>query len=488
MSKLILKIAAKLYLKRTKRDKTEIFKVQQSLLKKLIKSYQKTTKYQHLSTIGDFKTLPIVPYEDIESDLNADRLKFQKMIVPQKPNIWEKTSGSSGVAKYIPYTPGLMKAFHSLLFVWAADIFLNGPKFEKGVTFLSLSAPFYDQDKGEFVKNHSFDDDSEYLPFWVRLLFGYRLVIPKNLKQSQNPFDFKFKLALELIQRKDLEIFFVWSPTYLLSLLDFIEKNQSELIQQIDPSRKERINHSIGRWEELWPNLKLISCWTDGSASLFIPELKTKFPNSLVQGKGLLATEAPMTVPLFQATAPIPLIENVFFEFLQGDKVFEINEIEINQEYEIVISHLGGLLRYRMGDRVRVVGRYNDLPCLKFLGRVGRISDMTGEKLNEEAVQSLMVELLEPGESAFLIPQTKTSFYYELVHDSKRVGFCQLIQEGLMRLHHYRQSVSLGQLTPLQEVIVTNARETYTNMAMERGMIEGDIKFSTLLLHPGKKV
>src|SRR5207253_1141539 len=60
-------------------------------------------------------------------------------------------------------------------------------------------------------------------------------------------------------------------------------------------------------WDQLWPALKLLSCWTDGSSGLFVDSLSRRFPGVLLQGKGLLATEAPITIPLIYAPAPVPL-------------------------------------------------------------------------------------------------------------------------------------------------------------------------------------
>ena len=50
----------------------------------------------------------------------------------------------------------------------------------------------------------------------------------------------------------------------------------------------------------------------------------------------------------------------------------QVNE---GETYELVISNTSGLLRHRLGDVVKVVGRYNNMPevnasilCLSFFG------------------------------------------------------------------------------------------------------------------------
>src|SRR5260370_1365415 len=42
---------------------------------------------------------------------------------------------------------------------------------------------------------------------------------------------------------------------------------------------------------ELWPSLRMISCWADASPRLAVPAIQESLPESPIQGKGLLATE-----------------------------------------------------------------------------------------------------------------------------------------------------------------------------------------------------
>jgi fumarylacetoacetase len=64
------------------------------------------------------------------------------------------------------------------------------------------------------------------------------------------------------------------------------------------PSRAKELKAADPRRPEiLWPVLKVISCWGDGPAELACAELQRRFPRTLVQPKGLLATEAFVTIP-----------------------------------------------------------------------------------------------------------------------------------------------------------------------------------------------
>ena len=113
----------------------------------------------------------------------------------------------------------------------------------------------------------------------------------------------------------------------------------------------------------------------------------------MVQGKGLLATEAPMTIPLIKAQGCVPVLNEVFFEFEHQGNIYHLHELELGKVYSIIISQKGGLYRYRIGDRVRVTHYYLKTPCLEFLGRTETTSDLVGEKLHEDFVQDTLNQL-----------------------------------------------------------------------------------------------
>src|SRR5262249_30868109 len=125
--------------------------------------------------------------------------------------------------------------------------------------------------------------------------------------------------------------------------------------------------------ETLWPELRLISCWADAAASLAAADLQKRFPRTLLQPKGLIATEAFVTLP-FDGQHPLA-IHSHFFEFIDGaGDVRPIEALRDDEEYEVVVTTGSGLWRYRLGDRVRVTGWVEKTPSLKFLGRSGNVS------------------------------------------------------------------------------------------------------------------
>lgn len=82
------------------------------------------------------------------------------------------------------------------------------------------------------------------------------------------------------------------------------------------------------------------------------------------------------------------------FEFLPvvdgeaGDATVLAGELEAGADYELVVTTLGGLCRYRLGDVVRAVGRHGGAPLVEFRYRAGQVLNARGEKTSEAQLQA----------------------------------------------------------------------------------------------------
>jgi len=169
-----------------------------------------------------------------------------------------------------------------------------------------------------------------------------------------------------------------------------------------DPQRvRELRGVGPGDLPGIWPWLGLISAWADGASAPYAQDLRRQFPGVPFQPKGLIATEAFVTIPRWRLPGSHPAITSHFFEFLpEGAGVEEallVDELTDGHRYEVVVTTGGGLYRYRLGDLVEVVEHAEGLPCLRFGGRADRVSDMFGEKLSDGFVTNALEELCDDG-------------------------------------------------------------------------------------------
>ncbi len=434
----------------------------------------------NIATDQDWHRLPIVDYDDLRPRIARSTAR-RSPLTPQPILFYEPTSGSRGPVKRIPYTRSLRQSFSHLFCIWAHDLITHGPKFSTGKLYFSISPSFSD--------TTGTTDDSDYLDPWLRWLLSPFLVISP---QAKTPADFKQNLACTLLKAESLEIISIWSPSFLTTQLDYIQQHREQLHErlkgQMSAIRLQILFSEASPdicWSKLWPQLKLISCWDSVTAADGAAGLKSRFPNVLIQGKGLLATEAPMTLPLIAAQGQVPLLNEVFFEFEDSQgQCHALHQLEIGETYEVIISQQGGLYRYRVGDRVQVTHYFLKTPCLKFVGRGQDISDLVGEKLNIQFVSNAINQLnLSGSQFQSLIPVCEPKPHYVLLLDraEQEVNrISQQLESLLCESYHYQLARQLDQLSSVCVIVSPTAAEQLLAKKMASGQRWGDIKHTQL--------
>jgi hypothetical protein len=514
--RLIIKPFLQIFLTNFKRSLEVPEQAQQLVLKKIINDLAATEYGRALNIKANddyqkFATkVPVVSYDDFSEWVERQKKTEDRIIVPAPVLFYEKTSGSSAAAKFIPYTRALKNSFNRMFLIWLADLLENGPKFKTGKSFISISPAFHKAQNTERGVQIGLEDDTDYLNHWLKFLLKRFFVLPSSVKQLQNPENFKRACAVLLLAEKNLEVISIWNPSFLEVLLDFIQANSNLLIDDLQRGSLtlENINFKFTQpnakrlallkensllWKNIWTELKLISCWTSANAQQASNRIATKFPYVLLQGKGLLATEAPLTLPLIEARGFVPMLSEVFFEFIDTlGNVKLLHELETEREYEIVLTQQGGLYRYRIGDRVRVTGYFKSTPCLEFTGRRQAICDMVGEKLNEQFVRNCLLQFSLQSSFQTLLPVMKNKPHYLLLSDSlpyasssdnlENIVLLETELENLLcETFHYLQARMLGQLDSVRICVAANARDAYYDYFMSKGIKFGNIKHNFLI-------
>jgi hypothetical protein len=430
----------------------------------------------HDGLAGFQAKLPIVSYSELQPWIERARSGEPDVLAPGRVRHFEPTSGSGGGAKLIPYNDALLACFRSLFAIWANDLLQHLLRPRSGRVFISVSPRVSAQNRARH--------DADYLSGWLRLLLAPFLVTPDFRQIDTLPAGFRDELALTLIRCSDLEVISVWSPTYLLVLLAHVEARRTELAARLPRPRRRLLETNQIDWAHIWPQLQLVSCWTAAAASSPSQQLARCLPQARLQGKGLLATEAPITVPLVQATGCVPLIDEAFIELEDATgSLCLLHEARPDHDYAVIVTTPGGLTRYRLGDRVQATGRWRDTPLLDFVGRVDAVCDLVGEKLDESQVATALRTLLPTTAYALLVPEAGvTPAYYRLITDACVDNLALTLDTALCAGHRYREARALGQLASPQILMLPDARRVMHDLLIADGMAAGDIK-DTALLH-----
>jgi len=240
-------------------------------------------------------------------------------------------------------------------------------------------------------------------------------------------------------------------------------------------------NANPAELKTIWPHLEVISCWGDGHAKLAKAGLEHRFPSALIQSKGLLATEAVVTIP-FSGAYPLA-VRSHFFEFInEQGRVCLAPELKKNGIYEVVVTAGSGLWRYRLRDQVEVTGFVGKTPSLCFRGRAGNVSDRFGEKLSEHFVARAIQEACGaalPLRFAMLAPDEDDSGcrYTLYIQGEVQNGLAACLDTLLRQNPHYAWCRKSGQLQPLRLFRIKAAGyETFVAFEILRGKRLGEIK------------
>lgn len=155
----------------------------------------------------------------------------------------------------------------------------------------------------------------------------------------------------------------------------------------------------------IWPNLKVVFCWTTGLASLYLPRLREELGIGVsVLPAPVAASEGPVGVALDRHSSAGTLVVTAsLYEFVDADEplgadatTLELHELEPGREYHVIFSHVGGLYRYAVGDVVRVVDMVAGVPRVEYAGR-NSLSNAHGERLRESHVIRALAAALTAG-------------------------------------------------------------------------------------------
>ncbi len=134
---------------------------------------------------------------------------------------------------------------------------------------------------------------------------------------------------------------------------------------------------------KVW-DLRRVCCWTGGSAPFFLGRLPDALGADVpLREAGITASEGFFAVPVDDGPPVAHLAGHVLELVDDAGTARAAHEVEVGEVLRLVITTEAGLLRYDLGDLVRVEGFMGGAPRLSFLRKVGNLINATGEKVTE---------------------------------------------------------------------------------------------------------
>lgn len=523
----------------------DVASTQQAILLRLVQRNAATVwgqryGFQHIRSVADYQArVPLTTYADYHEAIEHISQGQKDVLTTDPVVLLEPTSGSTAATKHIPYTAALKAEFQRAIAPWVVDLFRHYPTLRTGPAYWSVTPVTRRNATTPGGIPIGFETDSSYFGQVQRHLIAALMAVPPLVRLIDDMATFRYVTLLFLLRCRSLAFISVWNPTFLTLLVEPLGDWCSQLVADIacgslsppqplpaalhrqlaaynrpNPRRADEIRAAWAAGNDpgtlharLWPNLQLISCWADAWAARALPELTRRFPQARIQGKGLLATEGCVSIPLVGHSGAALAVRSHFFEFLpappgparpaQHPPPLLAHQLEPGNDYSVILTTGGGLYRYQLHDLVQVVGWLKTCPLLRFVGKAAHISDRCGEKIHEVHVRQALDSLLQRYalDAAFAMvacEQYDRHYAYTLFIEAPASPNAVLQALGhdleilLQANYHYRYCRDLGQLQALRVFRITqDGQADYLAQCQRHGQRAGDIKPVALHQHPG---
>jgi hypothetical protein len=325
--------------------------------------------------------VPLSTYETLVGDIEALKRGAPDVLTREPVLRFERSGGASGASKYIPQTRQLLRELHRALAPWLSNLWHHRPATKRGPAYWSLSPLGQRQYRTAGGIPVGSGNDTAYFPRALHGLLTHVLAVPGAVGLLPDIDSCRYVTLWYLVACPHLTLISVWNPSFLTLLMEVLDTHAERLLDDIArgtcrppaltglsasaeaqrqqamahvlrrlsmppaPARAERLCRELHASHTLpvsvmWPQLSLLSMWSDAQARRFIGPVAQRFPGIEIQGKGLLATEGVVSIPWLDAPAPVLAVRSHFYEFCDPARP-EVrprlaHELEVGQTYAVV--------------------------------------------------------------------------------------------------------------------------------------------------------
>lgn len=381
--------------------------------------------FASIHTIEEYqKRLPVTIYDDYaEYILRMINGNEDNVITAYEVNLYSETNGTLGNPKIMPMSEmaiEVQNTYNSMICSAVKEEALD-PEWKKGRAMYLMECKMVEMKGGK-----PYGALSSIMMGKMKPVLEKTCSTPFEALFPESGTDARYLQARFGLACDDITQICCTFLSYAAEIMRYIEKNWEMLVDDID---KGTINEGVrlpdGVREKLlkkiepdperarelrevfqkgfgepfackvWKNLKVISGIGTGAFEIYDKKLKERYVDSSVQFyyPGISSTEALFSVPMEMDCKDSALVpRSIFYEFLPMEanndfsKIVTMDKVEVGKDYEIIMTSLSGLYRYRMRDCVRVMGKYNELPLIRFQYRIDQMLDIMDDHTSEMAI------------------------------------------------------------------------------------------------------
>lgn len=297
--------------------------------------------------------------------------------------------------------------------------------------------------------------------------------------------------------------------------LEISAESRSRLEQRLRPApARARELHRLleqGRFTvaDIWPEVGSILTATGGAFHFYVDQLDSFLGGVPIFSPVYSASEGTFGYgfspdrPHYLMVPTLAYIELLHVDVMDEPEARPIPafKAEPGESYEIVITTLDGLVRYRLHDIIRIVEFFGQTPVFEFVERRGQIIDIVGEKTAEhhvvEAIDKASHVIDEPLVDYFVAPDTSvTPARYVLAIEEwhgngddnlKARNFVREVDKALRKISpDYDEECELGTIGPMALVLLKpGSFERLRQHRTEVGATDSQIKTPHVVPDPG---
>lgn len=379
---LLAKPYANIIFKKIQKEKANAVADQQAVLQELIKVGSKTAfgKDHDLAAVNNYedfkKAVPIRDYEGLKPYVEQIKEGKHNILWKGKPLYLAKTSGTTSGAKYIPITkdsmPNHINAAKNVLLCYMMNS--GNANFVDGKMIFLTGSPVLERVGGiptgrlSGIVNH-------FVPGYLK---GNQ--VPTYETNCIDDWEDKLEKIVEETVDKDMRLVSGIPPWVQMYFDWLLEKSGAKNIKEIFPNLQVLVQGGVNF--EPYKNKLIESIGEDIAILETFPASEGffAFQDTLDNSKGLLLNTN----------------MGIFYEFVPAGELFSENptrlslqDVEVGENYALIISSNAGLWGYSIGDTVKFVSK--DPYRLVVSGRVKHFISAFGEHVIGEEVEKAML-------------------------------------------------------------------------------------------------
>lgn len=417
-------------LRRTLRLATHGEKTAESVLMSLIRENKDTEfgrahHFDRIRSVQDYqKYVPVAEYDDFEPYIKRMVRKGEQNLLTALPVVhYAQSSGSVGVPKYIPVTQKTVDLYSELgcsrTFALAYDYYKKRGirlHFARGLNMIEINERFTEHGipKGP-VSATAIAQVKKFVPIMS--------TTPLAAVYPEGEMNQKYLKLLFALAERDLLFISCAFTTGIVDLMAYLEQHWESIVDDIaagtinpgvvcpektrgemeallhpDPERAMELRAVFERGFDtpiiprIWKNFRWIAAIGTGSFRPYTEKLKYYTGDLPADNLLYAASEAVFAAATeMDADRFLMLPQSGFFEFVPTEssdysKTLTMDQLEVGKEYEIIVTNLSGLYRYRIKDVIKVLDYLGDTPYIRFSYRKSQLINMAGEKTTESAI------------------------------------------------------------------------------------------------------